>query len=133
MDQRWSSRSVFGLALVLVVASFGVGCGAGNQWKIHGGPAECQRMCAAWGLEFTGMVGIGSQAKFGPGATACVCQVVGRPAASAGGGAAAAAAAMSAVITAEEEEEEEKKKKEEEEEKKKEKKKKQKNADGQKT
>ena len=31
-------------------------------------------MCSAWDLEFTAMVGVGSQDRTGDGATACVCQ-----------------------------------------------------------
>lgn len=50
------------------------GCMASN-WKIHGGPEECKKMCKNWDLEFAGMVGIGSQSRSGEGATACVCQV----------------------------------------------------------
>jgi len=46
-----------------------------SNWKVHGGPEECKKMCKNWNLEFAGMVGIGSQSRSGPGATACVCQV----------------------------------------------------------
>ena len=54
------------------------GClSTGSAWKVHGGPQECARMCAGWGLEFAGMVGVGSQQAWGDGATACVCQVRG--------------------------------------------------------
>ena len=44
-----------------------------SNWKIHGGPPECQAMCKHWGLEFAAMVGVGNQSERGDGATACVC------------------------------------------------------------
>jgi hypothetical protein len=76
-----------------------LGC-AGSQWKVHGGPAECLQMCKNWGLVFAGMVGVGSQEKFGDGATACVCQVAQQPPASAAIGTQGSVAALAGPITA---------------------------------
>lgn len=45
-----------------------------SDWKIQGGPQSCIQMCKNWGLEFSAMVGVGDQSKYGGGATACVCQ-----------------------------------------------------------
>jgi hypothetical protein len=71
-----------------------------SQWKIHGGPAECVRMCKAWNLEFAGMVGVGNQDAAGPGATACVCQVARQASAAAQEGGAASSASLAAPIVA---------------------------------
>lgn len=49
--------------------------GCASQWKIQGGPPQCEAMCRNWNMELTGMVGVGNQDSTGPGATACVCQV----------------------------------------------------------
>ena len=73
-----------------------------SEWKIHGGPKDCVRMCANWNMELTAMVGVGSQESSGPGATACVCQPRGGETAAstekrAGG---ASSAALAAPITA---------------------------------
>lgn len=35
-------------------------------------------MCQSWGMELTGMVGVGNQEATGPGATACVCEPPGK-------------------------------------------------------
>ncbi|MEI8348034.1 MAG: hypothetical protein WCG27_11245 [Pseudomonadota bacterium] len=48
--------------------------GCASNWKVHGGPDSCKKMCQEWDLEFTAMVGVGNQDKTGEGATACVCQ-----------------------------------------------------------
>ena len=61
------SRCQFIFFIVLMVLC--VGCA--SNWKIHGGPSECEEMCEEWGLEFTAMGGVGDQGKFGQGATAC--------------------------------------------------------------
>jgi len=61
-----------------VMLSLSAGClGTGSGWKVQGGPQACAQMCAGWGLEFAGMVGVGNQDAWGDGATACVCQVRG--------------------------------------------------------
>lgn len=93
-NERTPRAAAITLALLLAFS----GC-AGSQWKVHGGPAECLKMCAGWGLEFAGMVGVGSQEKWGDGATACVCQVAQRPPAHSGGGG-ASAASLAGPITA---------------------------------
>lgn len=59
--------------MTLALAAVCSGCP--SAWKIHGGPAECIRMCQGWKLQFAGMVGVGNQDPSGDGATACVCQV----------------------------------------------------------
>jgi hypothetical protein len=69
-----------------------------SPWKIHGGPQECIAMCSRWGLQFAGMVGVGSQDDMGGGATACVCQV--QPAPGPPGLQAGAASSLAAPITA---------------------------------
>lgn len=78
--------------------------GCASKWKIHGGPQECAKMCQRWGMQLTGMVGVGDQSSTGPGATACVCELPGAggeaPVASAG-----SAAGTAAVIVALQEEE----------------------------
>jgi hypothetical protein len=66
------------VASTIVLGLFLGGCA--SPWKIHGGPKECSQMCSSWGMELTGMVGVGNQDRTGYGATACVCELP-RPAA----------------------------------------------------
>jgi hypothetical protein len=77
-----------------------------SPWKIHGGPKECTQMCSSWGMQLTGMVGVGNQDRTGYGATACVCELP-RPAAPAPGavssGAVGMATGTAAVVVALEE------------------------------
>ena len=60
------------ITIVLMMVALLGGCA--SDWKIHGGPADCVKMCTNWGLEFTAMVGVGNQDRTGNGATACVCK-----------------------------------------------------------
>ena len=79
--------------------------GCASPWKIHGGPKECVQMCRGWGMELTGMVGVGNQDRSGYGATACVCEVP-RPAGTSGAastGAVGMATGTAAVVVALEE------------------------------
>ena len=46
-----------------------------SQWKVQGGPSECVQMCKNWGMQLTGMVGVGNQGRAGGGASACVCEL----------------------------------------------------------
>jgi hypothetical protein len=84
-------KTIMTILIILGLAS-SMGC-AGSQWKIHGGPNDCIKMCKQWGLEFTAMVGVGSQDKYGEGTTACVCQPASKASAPAISSAQAAAAA----------------------------------------
>jgi hypothetical protein len=69
-----------------------------SQWKVHGGPRECMQMCKDWGMELTGMVGVGDQGRASGGASACVCEL---PRSSGGNvGAAGTSASTSAAIVA---------------------------------
>jgi hypothetical protein len=86
--------------LFLIFFTAAVAAGCASQWKIHGGPPECIRMCTKWNLEFAGMVGVGNQDSMGEGATACVCQVRRNPAQASNGGEAAASASLAGPITA---------------------------------
>lgn len=74
-------------------------CGCASQWKVQGGPKECTKMCADWGMQLTGMVGVGKQGRSGGGASACVCEL---PSGSAGAstGASGTSASTSAAIVA---------------------------------
>lgn len=65
-----------------------------SRWKVHGGPKECKKICEKWDMKLTGMVGVGDQSKYGPGATACVCEVKGNV------GSVGVATSSAAVITA---------------------------------
>ena len=69
-----------------------------SQWKVQGGPQECMRMCKSWGMQLTGMVGVGDQGRATGGASACVCELP----RSSGGNVAApgTAASTSAAIVA---------------------------------
>jgi hypothetical protein len=71
--EEFSMRIMLGPAGLFVCMSVLSACA--SQWKIQGGPKECAQMCRNWDMELSGMVGVGSQDKTGPGATACVCQV----------------------------------------------------------
>jgi hypothetical protein len=71
------NRRIASLFAVLLFPALANCLSTGSAWKVHGGAQECARMCAGWGLEFAGMVGVGSQEAWGDGATACVCQVRG--------------------------------------------------------
>jgi len=84
----------------VVLVIFCVGCAPASKWKIHGGPSECEQMCANWGLEFTAMVGVGSQEKTGQGATACVCQPKREQRHTSLEGAASSSTSLAAPITA---------------------------------
>jgi hypothetical protein len=57
--------------MVLTILLFG----CATEWKVQGGPGECVQMCKSWGMELTGMVGVATQARFGGGSSACVCEV----------------------------------------------------------
>jgi hypothetical protein len=64
------------LALLALLALLAGGCAA--PWAVRGGdsgPAECTNMCKGWGMQLTGMVGVGAQGPAGGGATACVCEL----------------------------------------------------------
>src|SRR5688572_7067556 len=39
------------------------------------GPAQCVQMCKSWGMQLTGMVGVGDVSRGGSGAAACVCEL----------------------------------------------------------
>ncbi len=58
-------------ALLLLVTL----AGCSSPWKVQGGPQECVAMCKGWGMELTGMVGVGKQGRAGGGASACVCEL----------------------------------------------------------
>ncbi|MFV2058625.1 MAG: hypothetical protein ACC707_19345 [Thiohalomonadales bacterium] len=62
------------MKLIIATLSLVFITGCASDWKIHGGPADCIKMCEKWDLEFTAMVGVGNQDRTGNGATACVCQ-----------------------------------------------------------
>lgn len=83
----------------LIILLVGTGC-AGSQWKVHGGPAECQTMCADWNMQLAGMVGVGNQDRQGGGASACVCEVVSAAGANAATGATGTSSALSAAVVA---------------------------------
>ena len=87
-------RAVWALALAAVCS------GCPSAWKIHGGPAECIRMCKSWNLQFAGMVGVGNQDPSGDGATACVCQVGSFAPQASNDGKAAMSGAMTASLAA---------------------------------
>lgn len=91
--------------IVLLVAITLTSCA--SAWKIHGGPKECKAMCQEWGMELTGMVGVGDQGSSSDGATACVCEFKKSYGKSSKVGQAGATAAMGAVISSIFEEEEE--------------------------
>lgn len=100
-SQMISARFVGWVTVVLFLG------GCASQWKIHGGPRECTAMCESWGMDLSGMVGVGNQDATGPGATACVCQVrrAGATAPPTQVGSSGAAAGVSAIIVALQEEE----------------------------
>lgn len=84
------------VTLAMVILLF---AGCTSNWKVQGGPKSCQKMCEDWGLDFTAMVGVGSQGRTGDGATACVCQP--RPnKVSAVSGAASSASSLAGPIVA---------------------------------
>ncbi len=74
-------------------------CGCASPWKIQGGPKECTQICERWGMQLTGMVGVGNQDRTGDGATACVCEVA-RPGQGTSGGVSTGAAGSSASTAA---------------------------------
>ncbi len=57
-------------------------------------------MCANWGMDLTGMVGVGNQDSTGDGATACVCQKRGAPAATQDPGSSGVSTSTAAVVVA---------------------------------
>jgi hypothetical protein len=110
--------------LIASLASLSACIPATSYWKVPGGPQACRDMCAGWGLQFAGMVGVGDQDPYRDrGATACVCQVAGGPPITPQ--AAATATAVAAAVATHQEEEEERRKKDREEEERKQKQKQQ--------
>jgi hypothetical protein len=85
--------------LMCVLGLVGLGCA--SPWKVSG-PEECVAMCRGWGMELSGMVGVGDQSSTGGGATACVCQYPGKGGAVRTGSAGISAGQAAAIVAIQE-------------------------------
>ncbi|MFT3922265.1 MAG: hypothetical protein QM778_07000 [Myxococcales bacterium] len=88
-------RSLAGWCWMLGMVASLSGCP--SPWKVQGGPPQCLAMCKAWGMELTGMVGVGDQGRSGGGASACVCEMP-RTAGSSVGASGTAASTSAAIV-----------------------------------